>query len=1042
MKGKYFYLSALFFVLFAQIGFAQQKTITGTVTDSDGIPLLGATVLVLGTTTGTSTDFDGNYSISASANDVLEFSYIGYETVTRNVGSLNTINVTLQPGADVLSEVLVVAYGTQTKESLTGSVGEVKAAEIANITSANVVQGMTGKVAGVQVFSSTGLPGQAPTVRFRGISSISGSSAPLYVVDGVPFTGDVSSINNHDIESMTFLKDAASASLYGNRAANGVIIITTKAAKRTGTNYNVVVNSGFAKRGIPEYNISNDIPEFYEYYYNLLKNDYLYDGDDAATAHAGALGELITGSQGLGYNVTDVADSELITADGRFNPNANILYQEDWKDFLFGSGLYSSTFFNASSKNDDTSLYYSVGYENNETFMVNSRWEKITARFKADSKIGERINVGGNLSYSMTNQNAPDGFDGGTSYSNPFQWTRHIAPIYPVHAYDDNGELIYLPNGDVSYDDGTGRLTGRVRRYGELQNPYATALYDEKKSKAHQIFASGYAGINIIDGLDFKYVVTGEHRGTRSYDMDTPLYGDAVGVNGRLYNSSRNVNSINQQQLLEYNKNFNALDLDVLVGHETYSRDNDFMQHHVTNGLIPNSIYSDMYATLRNARGYGTPYSLESYLGRVNLNYDGRYYFTGSLRRDGSSRFHKDNRWGNFFSVGGSWVISNEDFFQSNLIDFLKLKASYGEVGNDNLGYAFPYLDLYSVVQTPEDVDNISYNQVFKGNKDITWEKNQNFNVGLDLAMLDNRLTLDIEYFNRKTDDLLYMRPLPLSSGFSAMPENIGSMENTGFEVTIDGLAIQNEDVSLNIFANLTSVKNKILTLPETDEGHIIDGSRILKPGGEMYTWYMREWVGVNPENGQSQWVIVDEDTGERDVTEVYSDATLLDTGKSSLPDIYGGFGFNLNVKGFELSTNFAYQLGGYGYDNMWMNFMRGNLAQNFHEDYYNTWTFDDASGQYPLMMVDDPNRNYGTSTLGLIKSDYVSLQNISLGYNFDQSVLDTLGLSSLKLTLNGDNVHVFSKRKGYDPRMAVGGTNSSNFSPISTYSLGLNLTF
>src|SRR5699024_5553486 len=409
--------------------------------------------------------------------------------------------------------------------------------------------------------------------------------APLYVVDGVPFTGSISSINNNDIESMTFLKDAAASSLYGNRAANGVIIITTKAGKQAGTQYNVVVNSGIATRGLPEYNISNNIPEYYEYYYNLLRNDYLYSGFDAQTAHADAVADLISGPQGLRYNVTDVADSELITADGKFNPNANILYQEDWKDYLFGSGLYSSTFFNASSNTDNTSLYYSVGYENNETFMVNSRWEKITARFKGDSKIGERIDVGGNLSYSMTNSNAPDGFSGGTAYSNPFQWTRHIAPIYPVHAYDDAGNKMYLENGDVAYDDGTGRYTGKVRRYGELQNPYATALLDKKLEKAHQVFASGYANVNILDGLDFRYVVTGEHRGTRGYDMDTPLYGDAVGVNGRLRNYSRNVNSLNQQQLLEYNKYFGALELDVLVGHETYTRDNDYMQHHVSNVL-------------------------------------------------------------------------------------------------------------------------------------------------------------------------------------------------------------------------------------------------------------------------------------------------------------------------------------------------------------------------------------------------------------------------------------------------------------------------
>ena len=1043
MKGKYFYLSALIFVLFAQIGFAQQKTITGTVTDSNGVPLIGATVLVIGTTSGTSTDFDGNYSMSAAAGDVLEFSYMGYTTLTRTVGSANTISVSLEADSAVLSEVLVVAYGTQTKESLTGSVAEVKAEDIARISSANAVQGMTGKVAGVQVFSSSGLPGQAPVVRFRGISSINGSSAPLYVVDGVPFTGDISSINNNDIESMSFLKDAAASSLYGNRAANGVIIITTKSGKKEGVNYNVSITSGIATRGVPEYDISSSVPEYYEYHYNLLRNEHLMDGLSSDAAHANAVGGLINGSDGLGYNVTDVADSDLITADGKFNPNANILYQEDWKKFLFGTGLYNSTFFNASTKDDNTSMYYSVGYENNETFMENARWEKITARFKGDSKIGDRITVGSNLSYSLTNSNAPDGFDGGTAYSNPFQWTRHIAPIYPVHAYDEDGNIMVNHLGENIYDDGTGRYTGNVRRYGEMQNPYATSLLDKKLSKSHQIFASGFAGVNILDGLDFKYVVTGEHRGTRGHDMDTPLYGDAVGVNGRLYNTSRNINSINHQQLLEYNKDFNGLEVDVLVGHETYKRDNDYMHHHVTNGLIPGSVYSDMYATLRDARGFSTPYTLESYLGRINLNYEGKYYLTGSFRRDGSSRFHTDNRWGNFFSVGGSWVVSNEDFWQSNVIDFLKLKASYGEVGNDNLGYAFPYLDLFTVVQTPEDVDNISYNQTFKGNPDITWEKNQNFNVGLDLAMFSNRLTLDVEYFNRKTDDLLYMRPLPLSEGFATMPENIGSMENTGFEVSLEGIVIQNEDVMLNVFANLTSVKNKILTLPETKAGFIPDGSRILTEGGEMYTWYMREYVGYNPDTGQSQWTIIDDETGEVGVTEDYSSATLVNTGKSSLPDIYGGFGFNLNVKGFELSTNFAYQMGGYGYDNMWMSMMGGSMAQNFHSDYYNTWTYDNpSSGKYPLMTLDNVSRNYSTSTLGLIKSDYLSLQNVSLGYNFNENVLETLGLNSLKLSLVGDNVHVFSKRKGYDPRMSVGGTNSSNFSPISTYSLGLNLTF
>lgn len=1043
MKATFKGLLMLFMALVVQIAFAQEKTVTGTVTDPSGAPLAGVNITIAGSSKGAHTNFDGEYSIEAEEGQTLSFSSIGFKDQSITIGSDNVINLQMEEGS-LLDEVVVVAYGSQTKESLTGSVGEVKSEDIAKITSANAVQGMTGKVAGVQVFSGNGLPGEAPTVRFRGVGSINGSSAPLYVVDGVPFTGSISSINNNDIESMTFLKDAAATSLYGNRAANGVIIITTKQAKKGETKYNVEVKTGIAKRGISEYDLSQDIPGFYEYYYNILKNDYLLDGISSGEAHEGALADLISGPQGLAYNVTDVANGDLIGADGRFNPNANVLYQEDWKKYLFDTGIYTNTFFNAANSKDGSSLYYSVGYENNETYMVNSRWEKATARFKGDSEIGNHLKVGGNLAYSYTRSNRPDGFDGGTAYSNPFQWTRHIAPIYPVHAYDDSGKIITLPNGDKAYDDGTGKLTGKVRKYGEWQNPYATALHDVKLEKTHQIFAGGFATVNILDGLDFTYKLTSEYRGTRGYDMDTPLYGDAVEPNGRLRNYSRSINSINQQQLLEYDKKINDFRINALVAHETYKRDNDFMRTHVTNGLLVNSIYSDMYATLKDVDGYATPYALESYFGRLNVDYDRKYYLSGSWRRDGSSRFHPDRKWGNFYSVGASWIISNEDFFNSELINSLKLKASYGEVGNDDLGYSFPYLDLFSVVQTTEDVEFISYNQTFKGNPEITWEKNKNFNAGVEISLLDDRISLDVEYFQKKTNDLLYMRPLPLSQGFASMPENIGDMQNKGFEVTLNADVIRTEDVRLNLFANATNVKNKILKLPESKEGHLIDGSRnrILKPGGEMHTWYLREFAGVNSETGAAQWTLIDKETGEKGVTEEYNDATRIDTEKSSLPDVYGGFGFNLDVKGFDLSVNFAYQFGGYGYDSQWTNMMSGGIVQNFHQDYYQTWSFDNTSAELPIVLVDDPNLSYATSTIGLIKSDYVSLQNVSLGYTFDQRIIESLGLSSLRVSVLGDNLHVWSKRKGYDPRQFVGGTNQSNYSPIATYSLGINLSF
>lgn len=946
-----------------------------------------------------------------------------------------------------IEEVVVVAYGTQTKESLTGSVGVVKAADIKEITAANVVQGMTGKVAGVQVFSSNGLPGQAPTVRFRGVGSINGSSDPLYVVDGVPFSGNISAINSMDIESMSFLKDAASSSLYGNRAANGVIIITTKKGKKGRTQYSLDVRSGVAMRGIPEYSISNNVPEYYEYYYNILKNTAIADGLTPSAAHQAAIDGLITGDEGLGYNVTNVANDQIIGADGKFNPAAGVMYQEDWKKFLFKEGFYTNTFFSAAASTGDTSVYYSLGYEANDTYMVNSKWEKITGRIKADTKLGERLKFGGNLAYSFTSQNAPDGFDGSTAYSNPFQWTRSIAPIYPVHAYNANGTIIQTATGQNAYDDGTGIITGNIRTYGALQNPYATALNDIKLRKNNQIFAGGYGTFNILKGLDFTYKLTGEFSNLRANSFDTPLYGDAVSPNGRLTNWNTNITSLNQQQLLEYNKSFGELNLNALAAHETYKRNRDYMETHVTNGLLVDSVYSDMFATLVDARGNGTPYALESFFGRLNLDYANKYFLSGSLRRDGSSRFHPDNRWGNFFSIGGSWVVSNEDFFKNNVVSLLKLKGSYGEVGNDNLSSAsvernFPYLDLYQVVQTTVTNPLISYNQVFKGNPDITWEKNKNFNVGAELGLLKNRLTIDAEYFEKRTNDLLFMKPLPLSQGFESMPENIGDMVNKGYEFNLNADVIQSNNFSLSLFGNATMFKNEILSLPTTNEGRIISGNYILKPGNSMYTWYLREFAGVNPVNGEALWTVVDQTTGERSTTETYNDATLIDTGITALPDVYGGFGMNIKFKNIDFGANFAYQFGGMGYDSMYMNLLSGGLGENFHSDFYNSWTTNNTSAQLPVITVDDAQQNYLASTLGLIKSDYISLQNISLGYTLNRDLIDFAGINSMRLYVLADNVHVWSKRKGYDPRMSVTGVSSSNYSPIRTISFGANITF
>ncbi|ADQ82460.1 SusC/RagA family TonB-linked outer membrane protein [Riemerella anatipestifer] len=966
--------------------------------------------------------------------------FIGAQSVVAQKAKKDTVKE--------IEEVVMVAYGKQTKESLTGSVSEVKAKDIKDITTANVVQGMTGKVAGVQIATTNGLPGEEPTVRFRGVGSINGSATPLYVVDGVPFNGNIAAINNADIESMSFLKDASAAALYGSRGANGVVIITTKKGKQGKTRYSFDMKSGVSDRGVPEYNISRSPSQYYEYYYNVLRNQEIHGGATLADAHNSAVAGLIGGANGLGYNITNVANDQIITADGKFNPNASVLYQEDWAKTLFQKGFYTNTFFSASGATNATSFYYSLGYESNETYMTNAKFDKVTARVKADSKLGEKLKFGGNLSYSNMVQNVPDGFNGTTSYSNPFQFSRYIAPIYPVYAYAADGTPIYTTSGIRAFDDGTGRIAPFVRPYAQLQNPYATALYDIKTRKTNQIFASGYGTYSILDGLDFTYTVTGEYNNLRGYSFDTPLYGDAVDDNGRVYNWNNITVALTQQQMLTYNKKFGNLGVEAMLGHETLKRQFDTMSNYMKNGGLLDSPYANHFSVIADASGYGRPYALEGYLARLNLNYAGKYFLNANARRDGSSRFHPDNRWGNFYGFGAAWVVSKEKFLANlSWLNKFKLKASYGEQGNDNLDqygnnsfYDLPYKDYYRRVTmtTVADMSVLPATTVYRGNKDITWEKNANLNAGFELSLFGNRLNIDAEYFRRKSFDMLYTRPLPLHQGLTVIPDNLGDMENKGVEVTVSVDAIKTQDFNLSFNVNGTSLKNRILRLPNTP---LVSGNFILEEGGSMYTWRMREFVGVNPDTGAALFAVLKAD-GTKTTTETYSDATLINTGKTSVPKYYGGFGINTSYKNFDFTANFAYQLGGWGYDYEWMGLMGAGRGQNFHSDFYNTWSVDNKSANLPVVLPENDKLYYGMSTMGLIKSDYLSLQNVSLGYTFDRDLINSTGIDRLRVYIMSDNVHVWSKRKGYDPRMSYTGSASSSFSPLRTIALGLNVGF
>ncbi|MDM1378262.1 SusC/RagA family TonB-linked outer membrane protein [Myroides marinus] len=1058
MKLNYKWIVAAGIMLLSQNISAQQKALKGVVTEG-GLPLPGVTVMIKGTDKGTQTDLNGNYTLNVQKGDVLVYSFVGMQEVTHKVGDAQVHNVTMSgDSGSELDTIVVTAYGTQTKSSIAGSIAEVKAEEIETISSQNVVQGMVGKVAGVQIVNSNGMPGEAPTVRFRGVGSISASSAPLYVVDGVPFSGDVSSISNNDIETVSFLKDASAAALYGNRGANGVIIITTKRGKKGETKITFDSKVGFSERAVPEYDIIKSPGQFYEGWFSALRNTYMFNDPKKILTkeQAGqvALNNYIDGKTwGVGYNVYNMSSKDLIDpTTGKLNPNAKLMYQEDWNDYLYSNGLFTQTHMNISGGSDKTNYLFSIGYDDTEGYVVGNNFQRITSKVVIDSQVKDFLKVGANLNYSHANSKYTSGWDGGTAFSNPFYWSRIIAPIYPVHYYDQQGNIVRDADGNAIFDDALGTYNGGVKRpYGNNMNPVATNKYDYRRSLTDNVFGTAYLEAQIIEGLKFKYTVTGDLRNSLNRTMYTPLLGDGASDNGRVTKTmTRNI-AITNQQLLTYNKWFGNHSIDVLLGHESFNREFDNMYIYKGNMLFPDSPHLGHAAVIKSATGANRMYAVEGYFSRLLYGFNNKYFVNASIRRDASSKFDPSNKWGTFYGVGAAWNISKENFMKDiTWIDMLKLKASYGEQGNDNLldqnGYELvnPYQDRWEVISTFDADAPMSIERVYKANRDITWETNINSNIGFEGSFFGGRLNIDAEYFQRKVVDMLFFRPVSAIEGTDVLPYNIGDMKNTGFELTVSGDIVRTSDFRIGLNANFTHYKNKILKLPNNGlpNNRMDSGTLRREEGKDMYNLFIKEFVGVNAENGNAQFVRIDPKTGERSIVEDWNLATQQEIGKSMLPKAYGGFGLDLAYKGFDLGLNFAYQFGGYGFDNTYQSMFAPTLGQNLHKDFFDTWTPDNTTASKPRVAVDNPLKPYSTSTLTLTKTDYLSLQNITLGYTFSNKVSKVIGLDRLKIYANVDNVALWSKRKGYDPRMSLIGGTDYKYSVLRTFAFGVNLQF
>jgi TonB-linked SusC/RagA family outer membrane protein len=1065
MKRFAVILGLLVFCCLAQVN-AQTRQITGTVTSSeDGMPFPGVSVTVKGTTVGISTDLNGKYTLNVPTNaTTLVFSFIGFKTKEVEITG-NVIDAVIDPDTQELEEVVVVAYGTATKSSFTGSASTVKAEKLEKIQTSSVSKALEGVAAGVQVVSSSGQPGEDATIRIRGIGSVNASSAPLYVVDGVPYGGNISAINPSDIENISILKDAAANSLYGSRAANGVIMITTKKGTKGASKVTFESRVGVNSRGVSEYDMVKDPGKFYELSWEALRNQSLYTIQgllpaDVTQANLDIANQFATDGliAGVGYyNNYDVADNQVVLTDGKLNPAANLTYNDSWHDEMFATSVRQEYQLSFSGGSEKTTHYVSFGYLNDKGYVTRSNFERLSTRANLDYQVYEWLKVGNSFAYSRETQNFPT--SSGSAYVNMFMFTRNIPVIYPVYLRDVNGNYVYNAKNERIYDFGqspifsaTGDTLGQyARKYGSNVNPVASTALDIRENIYEVISMRPYVEVRFLKDFKFTTNLSIDSRNYNGTDYQNPIYGSGASVQGRgnKYQTQYLVSTFNQ--LLTWNKSFNEHSFEVLAGHESFMTKYDYLYGRKEKFFIPDIPELNNAVILAGAESYRTETRQESYLSRVTYNYASKYFLSASYRRDGSSRFHPDHRWGGFWSVGGAWLIGKEEFMQGvSFVNDLKLKASYGINGNngllDNAGYQvyFPYQDLFEVTNVN---DEIAITQVYKGNKEITWEKSKNLNIGIE-GKLFGKLWVELDYFNKFTEDLLFNQPLPPSSGFSYFPNNVGNMVNKGVEGLLSFDIVNQKDFNWNISINFTHYTNELTSLPDyinnNPLGGLPVGDKILMEGGGIYDFFLEEYLGVDPATGRAIYYLKSPTTGNDSTTLTTNNLTRKVMG-TAIPDLYGGISTSINYKGFDFSLGLSYQIGGLVYDGSYQGLMSGSSelgGNNLHVDALNRWTPGNTSTDVPLLLVGYQAGN-NRSDRYLTDASFFNVRNVSLGYTIPiKKWVPTAPITSMRIYAVGDNLYLWSKRKGMDPRQSIAGSAGNNYSPIRTISGGLSLTF
>ncbi len=1029
-----------------------QAVVRGVVTSSeDGEPLIGVTVFVKGTTTGTATDLDGSYEIQVDpATGVLVFSYTGFRSQEVSIGGRTTLDIQLEVASEVLSEVIVTAFGESTREKFTGSATTVNSEQIARRPITNITQAIAGSGAGIQATIGGGQPGSAPAIRIRGFGSVSASNAPLYVVDGIPYDASIANLNPDDIENITVLKDAASTSLYGSRAANGVIMITTKKGAQGEGKINVKYTRGSSQRGLPEFDRLN-AAQYYPFMWEAYRNSLMSRASNPLTLEAASADASKNLISLLGYNAYNVPAADLVSTSGVLNPSAQLVYKEedlDWEKPITREGTRNELNVNFSGGDERSNYFASFAYLDDKGFLIRSDYERYNARLQYNNRIKSWFSTGLNLAYTYTKSNQADA-DGNTSFVNPFFFSRGMGPIYPVYAYDPNnpGQYLLDGNGNRQYDFGNLNALGLPNRpqYGGRHAIAETEL-NENFFRRNLFSGRTYGEITFLEDFKFRVNIGADYANVNGNTFGNPIIGDGAPA-GRATVDFTNQLTLNINQQLTYKKQFGKHNVDVLLGHENYDYRDNFITGSRSQLILDGNIELVNFTTTTNLNSGADFNRQEGYFSRVNYDYDNRYFISLSARRDGSSRFYQDVRWGTFFGGSAAWQVHNEAFMAGvDMISKLKLRASYGQTGN-NAGIGFyAWQPLFNLGWNNATEAGILQGSL--GNTALSWESNNQFDLALEFGLFRDRVTGVVEYFNRESDDLLFSVPLPLSTGTSSQTRNIGAMFNRGLELQLAVEPVRTRNFSWTIDLNATTYKNEITRMPESNK-EIISGTKKLQVGSSLYDYWLREWYGVNPNNGDAEYRAVSfvatnsriTETGDT-VTTSLNNARFHYNG-SAIPDFTGGLTNTFEYKGFSLSVLFIFQVGGYIYDGAYQSLMASSgYGSAKHVDILNRWQKAGDVTDVPRADVGRSVDFNGTSDRWLTDATSLNLRNISVSYTFPSNLVKRMKIQGLQVFANGENLALWNKRKGMDGLGSFDGVTSNTYSFYRNFVGGLSLTF